>query len=91
MGSRGCAPWGPTAKPLVEIWEQRVQKLTTVCENMLLCTGFKMHVSLYESIQYEMEEKSIWRQKSGLGQAICDHLPTSERRQEFTVRWLHRI
>jgi len=36
-----------------------------VCENMLLWVGFKMHAWLYASVQYEMEEKSIWGQKSG--------------------------
>jgi len=28
-----------------------------------------MHARLYEPVQYEMEEKSIWRQKSGRNNA----------------------
>jgi len=57
-----CPQRGPGAKPLVG----PPQKLTTlfvkICHS---CHCFKLHSWLYESIQYEMKEKSIWTQKSG--------------------------
>ena len=62
VGWQPCPQWGPGAKPLVGPPEVD----NTFCENMLFCHRFKMHSRLYESIQYEMEEKSVWTQKNGI-------------------------
>ena len=62
MESRDKTPVGClTAKP--------PQKLTAlfVKESMIYCHSFKNDVAIFAfiqfSVQYEMEEKSIWRQK----------------------------
>ena len=61
----------PGAQPLVVVWGQGPQKLTTLCGNMRFCHGFKndsdICIHCLTSVQYEMVEKSIWRQKSHIG------------------------
>jgi len=59
MCSRGQSPWW-------DVLGQSPQKWTTLfCEKMLFCHCFTMLAWLNESVQYEMEEKWIWMQKSG--------------------------
>jgi len=56
---RGKAPGGGTGM------QSPPKDDDTFCENMLFCHGFKMHLWLYEWFQYDTEEKSTWRRKSG--------------------------
>ena len=62
MGGQGAVP------PLGGFDPQKL--MTLYCENMPLCHNLKndtlrhLH-SLLTSVQYEMEDRSVWTQKSG--------------------------
>jgi len=67
--------WGSCPSGVRGLWPQ---KLTTLlCENVLFCHGFKNNIAVfafiaYTYVQYEVEGKLTWRQKSArASNSVC--------------------
>jgi len=64
--------WGPCPQLDSDVWVWGIRTPEaddTFCENVQFCHAFKNDVAIFAfiptSVQYKMEEKSIWMQKSG--------------------------
>ena len=69
MGVWGRAPGGVQGQnPLLGVWERSRRHLCVKMCYIVTLLRMAAIFSLRSSVQYEMEEKAIWRQKSG-GQA----------------------